>query len=1413
MRKRIWAVLLSVCLLVGLLPTTALAGGFGVTTYQKLADALSRTGSGTIYLVPAADFGWPAEATLTIPANVGIQVESGNAWEIPNGITVNFAQNCHGIQCDELTINGTMHTAYSSQDSLFSRCDKVIIGPTGMFTCADDRPDYPTVYGAYIPAGSIWEVQEGGTLNCGVRLDGTLTGSGTVSGTVSAQGGFGGTATNATLSGDLTLTGGLIVGHEYLDSYADRLTVPAGSHITAKNRCWTSITNATLNLGGTLEFKRDSADSDYSNSVINAGGKIVMDGGKLIFNTPYQLMQTVVEWEDGEEITYEKVRDNITEPLVDGTGVIRFNDKVSEAGQEYGRIMYCSADLVARTAQEVKAGTYDVAKAEALTWEPYYAIDLEHIDIERSWACDHTWDEGEVTTSPTCTKPGVKTYTCSKCQTTRTEEVGATGHTAVTDAAVAATCTETGLTEGSHCSVCNEVLVAQETIPALGHAWSTTNCAEAATCTREGCGATRAAGEHVWGDWTVTKAATCTEEGSRSHTCTSCGASESETIAAQGHAYQSKVTAPTCTEKGYTTHTCSRCGNSYQDSETATLGHDWGEWVVTKEPTETEDGSQTRVCRRAGCGATETESISKLEKQKVSWTINSVTWTYGQADSVQNTAYNDTEDGGALTYTSSDERVATVDADGKATIVGAGTVQITATAAAVPGKYAETSASYTLVINKAPLTVTANNASITYGQTPANDGWTAAGFFYNDTAADVAGTAVYTYGYEQFGTAGTYGIHVSGLTAANYEITYVPGTLTVNKAAEYTITLGNLSQRDNAVTDVTASIAPQDATAQITVEYLVNEGWTSDVPTDAGDYQVRAFLVSSDNIATDGAYTTGTLTVERSIVVDDTDVSVTVEGEKAEIVVTDEELTEIVNNADGEVSIDLSGVTGVTELALPGDLMEALSKSDKADGLTVTTGDASITMSDAVLDTVAKEVAGEDTVTVKLTAVEENELNDNQQSALDSITQDAVIVEVSLVITHADGSTTELHQLGGNVEVTVPFEGEVPAGKYIVVCYLSDDGNVTYLRATYNAEKKQVSFNTNHFSDYAVFISGDPMAVVDGGSGSGLYAVGETVTIKADSKSGYTFAGWEIVAGTVTLADSKKAETTFVMPGEAVGLKATYRKNSSSGGGGGGSSTYAVSIENSKHGEVSADSKTFAKGETVTLTVDPDTGYTLETLTVTDKNGKELKLTKKGGKYTFKMPASKVTVKATFMEDNSMLNFFVDVPADAYYYDAVLWAAENEITGGTSATTFSPDMTCTRAQAVTFLWRAAGSPEPKSTEMPFEDVSADAYYYDAVLWAVEQGITAGTSETTFSPDMKCTRAQIVTFLWRAQKTPAAETVNSFADVANDAYYADAVIWALEQGITAGTSADTFSPNANCTRAQIVTFLFRCLGVE
>ena len=263
----------------------------------------------------------------------------------------------------------------------------------------------------------------------------------------------------------------------------------------------------------------------------------------------------------------------------------------------------------------------------------------------------------------------------------------------------------------------------------------------------------------------------------------------------------------------------------------------------------------------------------------------------------------------------------------------------------------------------------------------------------------------------------------------------------------------------------------------------------------------------------------------------------------------------------------------------------------------------------------------------------------------------------------------------------------------------------------------------------------------------------------------------------------------------------------------GGVSTYTITVKDAKNGSVTADRKTASSGATVTLNVKPDQGWTLETLTAASASGNAVDLTivKVGEKYTFKMPSSNVTVNATFMEDNTILNYFVDVPTNAYYYDAVLWAVEQGITQGTDSLHFSPDGICTRAQAVTFLWRAAGSPTPKSNTMPFTDVPAGSYYYDAVLWAVEQGITVGTSETTFSPNLNCTRAQIVTFLWRSEKSPAAGTVNPFTDVKSDAYYADAVLWAVKQDITKGTSATTFSPDNNCTRAQIVTFLWRTLA--
>ena len=260
----------------------------------------------------------------------------------------------------------------------------------------------------------------------------------------------------------------------------------------------------------------------------------------------------------------------------------------------------------------------------------------------------------------------------------------------------------------------------------------------------------------------------------------------------------------------------------------------------------------------------------------------------------------------------------------------------------------------------------------------------------------------------------------------------------------------------------------------------------------------------------------------------------------------------------------------------------------------------------------------------------------------------------------------------------------------------------------------------------------------------------------------------------------------------------------------GGSYVPAYPVETpdkTENGTVTVSPKNAVGGTTVTVTVKPNDGYVLETLTVIDKNGDELKLTDKGnGKYTFTMPGSKVEVKATFMEDNSVLNFFYDVPNDAFFYEAVKWAVKSGVTNGLTDTMFGPYEPCTRAQIVTFLWRAAGSPEPKAMSS-FADVLPDAYYAKAVAWAIENGITTGTGDGKFSPDATCTRAQAVTFLFRISKT-SADGTPAFSDVATDAYYAEAVKWATDNGITNGISGDLFGPDNDCTRAQIVTFLWR-----
>ena len=341
---------------------------------------------------------------------------------------------------------------------------------------------------------------------------------------------------------------------------------------------------------------------------------------------------------------------------------------------------------------------------------------------------------------------------------------------------------------------------------------------------------------------------------------------------------------------------------------------------------------------------------------------------------------------------------------------------------------------------------------------------------------------------------------------------------------------------------------------------------------------------------------------------------------------------------------------------------------------------------------------------------------------------------------------------------------------------------------------------------YVVTVNGSSYDAQNSGAGS--YAAGSVVTVRAGSRSGYTFNGWTS-GSNVVFDDPNAAETTFTMPDGSVTVTANWSRDggSSSSGRDDSDPRYAVGIpDKTENGSVSVSPKNASQGDRVTVTVKPDAGYELDSLKVLDKNGKELELTDKGdGKFTFIMPAGKVEVKAVFAEEVK-ISPFRDVPTDAYYYEAVKWAQKKGITGGIGDGLFGPNQPCTRAQIVTFLWRAAGSPVVNYA-MDLTDVPSDAYYAEAVRWALSQGITTGTADGRFSPNAPCIRAQAVTFLFRASKA-SADGAPAFSDVAADAYYAEAVKWATDNGITNGTTSSTFSPGSGCTRAQIVTFLWR-----
>ena len=364
-------------------------------------------------------------------------------------------------------------------------------------------------------------------------------------------------------------------------------------------------------------------------------------------------------------------------------------------------------------------------------------------------------------------------------------------------------------------------------------------------------------------------------------------------------------------------------------------------------------------------------------------------------------------------------------------------------------------------------------------------------------------------------------------------------------------------------------------------------------------------------------------------------------------------------------------------------------------------------------------------------------------------------------------------------EVTYDYQTKSgkTAAKYLMSCKLNVKGGTTPV------------------AKYAISVTG-------GIANLAKAAEGSVVTLTADAPAANMhFARWEVESGSeaVTFANATNSTTTFPMPAGEVKVKAVFEADEIMV-----PIQYDVSVLNDGNGKAFASPAKAAADTAIALTATPNAGYHFKAwrvilggVTITDNK--------------FTMPAEDVEVQAVFEKDAPISKHpFLDVPAGAYYEDAVVWAVGKGITSGTNATTFDPNGTCTRAQAVTFLWRAAGSPTPKTKLMPFPDVPVGSYYWNAVLWAIEHGITEGTSYLTFSPNDSCTRAQIVTFLWRAKGNPAVTGNAPFTDVAPDAYYAAAVTWAEKNGITGGIGNGLFGSNNTCTRAQIVTFLYRAM---
>lgn len=734
-------------------------------------------------------------------------------------------------------------------------------------------------------------------------------------------------------------------------------------------------------------------------------------------------------------------------------------------------------------------------------------------------------------------------------------------------------------------------------------------------------------------------------------------------------------------------------------------------------------------------------------------------------------------------------------------------------------------------ITKAPLIITAKDKTITYGDAPANDGAKFEGLVNDESAETVVSGLTYAYNYEQYGNVGAYTITPKDAKADNYEIKFVSGKLTVSpKTVGLEWTGAGTLYYDGKAKNVaaTATGLVNDDKIAVTVS-----GGTQ---TAIGSYSAAATGLTGTKA---GNYTlpenkTAPYTIEAaltSVTVTPSTITATIDGLTIKLVgyKTATEVVEI--SADGatvdgnkltingvEYTIDKSGVKDIpTEVevmdeastvakpedaTIADDVVAEINKpATKGEGLNeaaadkIAAADKTITEQDKTENEVTK-------VQVKIT------LNIQPKSYADGKLTLNIEPKITYTYVNKDGDVvtklTKTDKLANNdIKAPVTISVKLPSGfipnfakhhNEMIPVTVDNSGVATWQQSS--------------FSD--VTLVSDTRAAVltfqfeDGHTQTITYTAADIgKAFPSDSKSGFTFKGWSDAKYT-SLTD---AALTALNGSHTLTANFSANGNTGGGSGGGGSavSTYVITAKAGNGGTISPNgSVSVTGGKDQSFAIKANDGYKIEDVLVDGKSVGAV------ASYKFTKVKAKHTIEARFAktEDVTPSTGFTDVKTTDYFFNAVDWAVKNNITNGLTSTTFGPDVTCTRAQTVTFLWRAAGSPAPKTANNPFTDVKASDYYYNAVLWAVENGITNGASATTFAPDATVERGQVVTFLWRAADKLASQADNHFTDLKDGAYYTDAVLWAVEKGITTGTSATTFAPEAGCTRGQIVTFLYR-----